>query len=39
MAAEPNKIIYAMVGVGKFFDKKPVLKVIRLSCFYGDNTA
>ncbi|MFA5073066.1 MAG: energy-dependent translational throttle protein EttA [Nitrospirota bacterium] len=35
MAAEPNKIIYSMVGVGKFFDKKPVLKDIYLSYFYG----
>jgi len=37
-AAEPNKIIYAMVGVGKFYDKKPVLKDIHPSCFYGANT-
>ncbi len=35
MAAEPNKIIYSMVGVGKFHDKKPVLKDIYLSYFYG----
>jgi ATPase subunit of ABC transporter with duplicated ATPase domains len=35
MAVEPNKIIYSMVGVGKFFDKKPVLKDIYLSYFYG----
>ncbi|MGC1455702.1 MAG: energy-dependent translational throttle protein EttA [Nitrospirota bacterium] len=35
MAAEPNKIIYSMVGVGKFYDKKPVLKDIYLSYFYG----
>ena len=33
--AEPNKIIYSMVGVGKFYDKKPVLKDIYLSYFYG----
>jgi len=33
--AEPNKIIYSMVGVGKFHDKKPVLKDIYLSYFYG----
>ncbi len=33
--AEPNKIIYSMVGVGKFYDKKPVLKNISLSYFYG----
>jgi ATPase subunit of ABC transporter with duplicated ATPase domains len=35
MAAEPNKIIYSMVGVGKFYEKKPVLKDIYLSYFYG----
>jgi sulfate-transporting ATPase len=35
MAAEPNKIIYSMVGVGKIHDKKPVLKDIYLSYFYG----
>jgi ATP-binding cassette ChvD family protein len=33
--AEPNKIIYSMVGVGKFYDKKAVLKDIYLSYFYG----
>ncbi len=33
--AEPNKIIYSMVGVSKFYDKKPVLKDIYLSYFYG----
>jgi sulfate-transporting ATPase len=33
--AEPNKIIYSMVGIGKFYDKKPVLKDIYLSYFYG----
>lgn len=35
MANEANKIIYSMVGVGKFYDKKPVLKDIYLSYFYG----
>ena len=35
MAIEPNKIIYSMVGVSKFYDKKPVLKDIYLSYFYG----
>ncbi|HXY55270.1 MAG TPA: energy-dependent translational throttle protein EttA [Nitrospirota bacterium] len=35
MAHEPNKVIYSMVGVGKFYDKKPVLKDIYLSYFYG----
>ncbi len=31
----PNKIIYSMIGVSKFYDKKPVLKDIYLSYFYG----
>ncbi|HSK29668.1 MAG TPA: ATP-binding cassette domain-containing protein, partial [Candidatus Limnocylindria bacterium] len=35
MAAEPNKIIYSMVGVSKFYDKRAVLKDIYLSYFYG----
>jgi len=35
MANEMNKVIYSMVGVGKFYDKKPVLKDIYLSYFYG----
>jgi ATP-binding cassette ChvD family protein len=35
MSSEPNKIIYSMVGVSKFYDKKPVLKNISLSYFYG----
>ncbi len=35
MSSEPNKIIYSMVGVSKYFDKKPVLKNISLSYFYG----
>src|SRR5512146_106044 len=35
MAIEPNKVIYSMIGVGKFYDKKPVLKDIYLSYFYG----
>jgi ATP-binding cassette ChvD family protein len=32
---EPNKIIYSMVGVGKTFGQKTVLKGIYLSYFYG----
>ncbi|MCC6452939.1 MAG: energy-dependent translational throttle protein EttA [Acidobacteria bacterium] len=32
---EPNKIIFSMVTVSKFYDKKPVLKDIYLSFFYG----
>ncbi|HOZ61292.1 MAG TPA: energy-dependent translational throttle protein EttA [Smithellaceae bacterium] len=35
MAAEGNKIIYSMIGVSKIYDKKPVLKDIYLSYFYG----
>ena len=35
MSSAPNKIIYSMVGVGKYHDKKPVIKDIYLSYFYG----
>src|SRR5512135_1503954 len=35
MSNEPNKVIYSMIGVSKFYDKKPVLKDIYLSYFYG----
>jgi energy-dependent translational throttle protein EttA len=35
MAAEGNKIIYSMIGVSKFYDKRAVLKDISLSYFYG----
>ncbi|MBI3651166.1 MAG: energy-dependent translational throttle protein EttA [Acidobacteria bacterium] len=35
MSSAPNKIIYSMIGVGKYYDKKPVLKDIYLSYFYG----
>ena len=35
MSTEPNKIIYSMVGVAKYYDKKAVLKDIYLSYFYG----
>ena len=35
MSSVPNKIIYSMVGVGKYYDKKPVIKDIYLSYFYG----
>jgi ATP-binding cassette ChvD family protein len=35
MSSEPNKIIYSMMGVSKYYDKKPVLKDINLSYFYG----
>jgi ATP-binding cassette ChvD family protein len=32
---EANKVIYSMIQVSKFYDKKPVLKDISLSYFYG----
>ena len=32
---EPNKVIFSMVKVSKLYDKKPVLKDIYLSFFYG----
>jgi len=32
---KPNKIIFSMIKVSKFYDKKPVLKDIYLSFFYG----
>jgi ATP-binding cassette ChvD family protein len=35
MAIEPNKIIYSMMRVSKLYDKKPVIKDISLSYFYG----
>jgi ATP-binding cassette ChvD family protein len=35
MSNEPNKVIYSMVGVSKFHNKKQVLKDIYLSYFYG----
>ena len=35
MSSAPNKIIYSMVGVGKYYDKKPVIRDIYLSYFYG----
>ncbi len=35
MANEANKIIYSMMRVSKFHDKKPILKDISLSYFYG----
>ena len=35
MGNEPDKIIYSMIGVSKYYDKKPILKDIYLSYFYG----
>jgi len=34
-ADEPNKIIYSMMGVGKVYNNRQVLKDISLSYFYG----
>src|SRR5512138_3861472 len=35
MSTTPNKVIYSMIGVSKVYEKKPVLKDIYLSYFYG----
>lgn len=35
MSDETNKIIYSMIGVSKYYNKKPVLNNINLSYFYG----
>ena len=35
MGEPGNKIIYSMIGVSKFYDKRPVLQDISLSYFYG----
>ncbi len=35
MLSEPNKVIYSMIRVSKYYDKKPVLKDISISYFYG----
>jgi len=35
MGNEVNKVIYTMMGVSKYYDKKAVLKDISLSYFYG----
>ena len=35
MSQDTKKVIYSMMKVGKFYDKKPVLKDISLSYFYG----
>ena len=35
MSNEPNKIIYSMIGVSKYYNQKPVLKDIYLSYFNG----
>jgi energy-dependent translational throttle protein EttA len=35
LSSEPNKIIYSMIGVSKYYNQKPILKNIYLSYFYG----
>ncbi|MBR9987173.1 MAG: energy-dependent translational throttle protein EttA [Desulfosarcina sp.] len=35
MSTDPNKVIYSMMRVSKFYDKKPIIKDISLSYFYG----
>ncbi len=35
MSEDTKKVIYSMIRVSKFYDKKPVLKDISLSYFYG----
>ena len=35
MSNEGNKVIYSMIRVSKYYDKKPVLKNISLSYFHG----
>jgi len=35
MSNDPQKIIYSMIGVSRFYNKKPVIKDISLSFFYG----
>ena len=35
MSQDTKKVIYSMINVSKFYDKKPVLKDISLSYFYG----
>ena len=35
MSQEVNKVIYSMIRVSRFYNKKPVLKDISISFFYG----
>ncbi len=35
MSEDTKKVIYSMIKVSKFYDKKPILKDISLSYFYG----
>jgi ATP-binding cassette ChvD family protein len=35
MSHEPNKVIFSMIRVGRYYDKRPVLQDISLGFFYG----
>ena len=35
MSTDGKKVIYSMIGVSKYYDRRPVLKDIALSYFYG----
>ncbi len=35
MPTDPNKVIYSMIRVSKFYNKRPIIKDISLSYFYG----
>ncbi|BBO90784.1 energy-dependent translational throttle protein EttA [Desulfosarcina ovata] len=35
MSIDPNKVIYSMIRVSKFYNKRPIIKDISLSYFYG----
>jgi sulfate-transporting ATPase len=35
MSDQPNKVIYSMIRVSKYYDKRPVLEDISLSYFFG----
>ncbi|MGE5681901.1 MAG: energy-dependent translational throttle protein EttA [Bacillota bacterium] len=35
MSNEPNKIIYSMIGVSKYYNQRAIIKDIYLSYFYG----
>ena len=35
MSTDPNKVIYSMLRVSRFYNKKPVIKDISLSYFHG----
>jgi len=35
MSQKPDKVIYTMMSVGKYYEKKPVLQDISLGYFYG----